>query len=75
MEAGMALRRTNETRMNTESSRSHAVLTLHIESSARMESGLLAVKSSRLNLVDLAGMLDPIQCCSALQKNGYQHRP
>ena len=57
MERGMARRRTNETRMNAESSRSHAVLTLHLESSTRTDSGLLAVRSSRLNLVDLAGMI------------------
>ncbi|CAL5224275.1 g6937 [Coccomyxa viridis] len=55
MERGLARRRTNETRMNAESSRSHAVLTLHLESSTRTDLGLLAVKSSRLNLVDLAG--------------------
>ena len=42
--------------MNAESSRSHAVLTLHLESSTRTDLGLLAVKSSRLNLVDLAGI-------------------
>ena len=57
MERGMARRRTNETRMNAESSRSHAVLTLHLESSRRTDSGLLAVRSSRLNLIDLAGII------------------
>ena len=57
MERGVARRRTNETRMNAESSRSHAVLTLHLESSTRTDSGLLAVRSSRLNLVDLAGVI------------------
>ena len=55
MERGLARRWTNETKMNAESSRSHAVLTLHLESSTRTDSGLLAVRSSRLNLVDLAG--------------------
>ena len=55
MERGLARRRTSETRMNAQSSRSHAVLTLHLESAMRTDSGLLAVKSSRLNLVDLAG--------------------
>lgn len=55
MERGLIRRKTNETKMNAESSRSHAVLTLHLESSTRTASGLLAVKSSRLNLVDLAG--------------------
>ena len=62
MERGLARRRTNETRMNAESSRSHAVLTLHLESSARTDLGLLAVKSSRLNLIDLAGILSDV-CC------------
>ena len=56
MERGLARRRTNETKMNAESSRSHAVLTLHLESSTRTDLGLLAVKSSRLNLIDLAGV-------------------
>lgn len=55
MDRGLARRKTNETKMNAESSRSHAVLTLHLESSTRTDLGLLAVKSSRLNLVDLAG--------------------
>ena len=59
MERGLARRRTNETKMNAESSRSHAVLTLHLESSTRTDLGLLAVKSSRLNLIDLAGV--PLQ--------------
>lgn len=57
MERGLIRRKTNETKMNAESSRSHAVLTLHLESSTRTASGLLAVKSSRLNVVDLAGIL------------------
>ncbi|CAL5221558.1 g3779 [Coccomyxa viridis] len=45
MERGLARRRTNETRMNAESSRSHAVLTLHLKSSTRTDLGLLAVES------------------------------
>ena len=63
MERGMARRRTNETRMNAESSRSHAVLTLHLESSTRTDSGLLAVRSSRLNLIDLAGAVNLSVLC------------
>ena len=64
MERGLARRSTSETRMNAQSSRSHAVLTLHLESATRTDSGLLAVKSSRLNLVDLAGQpINPEEYC------------
>ena len=66
----MARRSTNETRMNVESSRSHAVLTLHLESSTRTDSGLLAVRSSRLNLIDLAGMIGLL--CSVVSPKRWQ---
>ena len=68
MERGLARRRTNETRMNAESSRSHAVLTLHLESSTRTDLGLLAVKSSRLNLIDLAGIMPYACCCLSVER-------
>ncbi|CAL8468383.1 g7923 [Coccomyxa elongata] len=56
VEQGSARRRTNETRMNQESSRSHAVLTVYIESWTKAdESEVECIRSSRLNLVDLAG--------------------
>ena len=49
-------RRTAETGMNRESSRSHAVLTLTLEAAAHMRgSGALVTRRARLNLVDLAG--------------------
>lgn len=55
VEEGTARRRTNETRMNQESSRSHAVLTVYIESWSRADSDVECIRSSRLNLIDLAG--------------------
>ncbi|KAK9915231.1 hypothetical protein WJX75_006495 [Coccomyxa subellipsoidea] len=55
VEQGSARRRTNETRMNQESSRSHAVLTVYIESWSRADSDVECIRSSRLNLIDLAG--------------------
>jgi hypothetical protein len=57
VEQGCARRHTNETLMNAESSRSHAVLMVYIESRQTEESGLVSVRYSRLNLVDLAGEL------------------
>ena len=56
LEQGSARRRTNETRLNQESSRSHAVLTVYIESWTKAdESNVECIRSSRLNLIDLAG--------------------
>lgn len=56
VEQGSARRRTNETRMNQESSRSHAVLTVYVESCTKAsESDVECIRSSRLNLIDLAG--------------------
>lgn len=56
VEQGSARRRTTETRMNQESSRSHAVLTVYIESWTKAdESDVECIRSSRLNLIDLAG--------------------
>ena len=50
------MRRTRETAKNAESSRSHAVYTLHVEAVTRGDQeGLESVRSARLNLVDLAG--------------------
>lgn len=42
------------TAMNTESSRSHAIFTLTIETEV-MEEDVLRVRRSKLNIVDLAG--------------------
>eukprot|EP00803_Ostreobium_quekettii_P005948 evm.model.scf_213EXC.2 EVM.evm.TU.scf_213EXC.2 scf_213EXC:40552-44200(-) len=52
---GSENRRVGETCMNTESSRSHCVLTCVIESKVTDGNGFTNVLSSRLNLVDLAG--------------------
>jgi regulator of replication initiation timing len=53
---GTAARRIGETRMNRESSRSHCVLTLTVESRTCKEGEAGAVvRTARLNLVDLAG--------------------
>lgn len=52
---GSANRRVADTNMNSESSRSHCVLTCVIESKTTDENGFTNVLSSRLNLVDLAG--------------------
>lgn len=41
--------------MNRESSRSHAIFILDLESTEKLSNGVLSKKSSRLNLVDLAG--------------------
>lgn len=55
VQRGCARRHTNETLMNAESSRSHAVLMVFIESCKTEDSGLVSLRYSRLNLVDLAG--------------------
>lgn len=41
--------------MNRESSRSHAIFILDLESNETLPNGVLNKKTSRLNLVDLAG--------------------
>jgi hypothetical protein len=61
--AATAARRTRETAANADSSRSHAVLALAIEAAAREPSGLLSLRTARLNLIDLAGARAQ---CSAL---------
>lgn len=53
--AGAAHRRVAATSMNKESSRSHAVFTLTIESQTVSACGLKSTRSSQFNLVDLAG--------------------
>lgn len=54
LEAGMAERVTATTMMNSESSRSHAILTVQIESSLGDDPSK-SVRLSKLHLVDLAG--------------------
>jgi hypothetical protein len=51
---GEKTRRMASTAMNTESSRSHAIFTLTIETEV-MEEDVLRVRRSKLNIVDLAG--------------------
>lgn len=54
LETGNALRHTGTTSMNEHSSRSHAILTLHLNQCPHI-SPLKSVRSSKLCLVDLAG--------------------
>lgn len=51
---GVANRHVSETAMNRESSRSHAVFTLTIQSKI-LRGGTFHVRESKLNMVDLAG--------------------
>ena len=55
MEIGFKNRAVRETAMNKESSRSHSVFTIYIESSEVDETGNEKFKGAKLNLVDLAG--------------------
>ncbi|KAJ2493672.1 Kinesin- motor protein [Coemansia sp. RSA 2050] len=54
---GIQRRKVAATRCNKESSRSHAIFTIHVEITERDETGIGQVihKSGKLNLVDLAG--------------------
>jgi hypothetical protein len=54
MDHGTALRMTGETAMNRDSSRSHSIFTIYVETS-EMEQGESKIKAGKLNLVDLAG--------------------
>jgi kinesin family member 3B len=55
MEKGFGNRTVAETKMNAESSRSHSIFTIIVESSEEGDDGKQHVKAGRLNLVDLAG--------------------
>jgi kinesin family protein 15 len=55
LERGLRNRKVGETSMNKESSRSHSLLTVRVESTRLGEDGLTKRRSSSLNLVDLAG--------------------
>lgn len=52
---GMLRRVTGSTAMNAESSRSHAILSLHVEQSTTATDGLASVVRSKFHFVDLAG--------------------
>ena len=54
LKTGSRNRHVSSTSMNKESSRSHSVFSLNIESKSNFE-GLVNFKSSRFNLIDLAG--------------------
>ena len=56
MFAGLKNRKTGETAMNKDSSRSHSIFTIYIETAQEEEkSGKQKIKAGKLNLVDLAG--------------------
>ena len=53
--AGVKNRKTGETAMNKDSSRSHSIFTIYIETSEQGPTGETIFKVGKLNLVDLAG--------------------
>jgi kinesin family protein 3/17 len=55
MDHGTSQRKTGETAMNKDSSRSHSIFTIYIETAEKDEAGEQRVKAGKLNLVDLAG--------------------
>lgn len=55
MDKGRTNRHVGETQMNRESSRSHCIFTITIETSAVDETGMTHYRVGKLNLVDLAG--------------------
>ncbi len=55
MEVGFSNRSTRATLMNAESSRSHSIFSIYIDSQQLDEKGNEHYKASKLNLVDLAG--------------------
>lgn len=56
LDKGLRNRTTAETKMNRESSRSHAILTLHIHTREKKPNGEgFSIKTSKMHFVDLAG--------------------
>lgn len=55
MEIGFSNRAVRATNMNNESSRSHSIFSIYIESQETDDKGTEKFKASKLNLVDLAG--------------------
>lgn len=55
MDIGFKNRATRATNMNAESSRSHSIFSIYIDSQEQDEKGNEKYKASKLNLVDLAG--------------------
>lgn len=55
MSIGYKNRAVRATQMNTQSSRSHSIFTIYIESEESNGNGGSLIKAGKLNLVDLAG--------------------
>ena len=55
MEMGFKNRAVRSTNMNAESSRSHSIFSIYIDSQEQDDKGDEKYKASKLNLVDLAG--------------------
>ena len=55
MERGNTNRKTGETAMNKDSSRSHSIFTIYVETGEKDDQGEQRVTAGKLNLVDLAG--------------------
>lgn len=55
LDLGSRSRKKGETQMNKDSSRSHSIFTIVVETSEGTEDGRQAIKRGKLNLVDLAG--------------------
>lgn len=55
MNVGSNNRSIGETAMNKDSSRSHSIFTIYIESQITDEKGNERIRAGKLNLVDLAG--------------------
>jgi hypothetical protein len=55
MDHGTNNRMTGETAMNKDSSRSHSIFTIYVETAEADEEGDQRIKAGKLNLVDLAG--------------------
>lgn len=55
MNYGSSQRKVGETAMNKDSSRSHSIFTIYIETSEQIADGESRIKAGKLNLVDLAG--------------------
>lgn len=59
---GQARRRTGQTAMNRESSRSHSVFCATLETATTDAAGITNILHARLNLVDLAGSCPCNEC-------------
>lgn len=55
LKKGLANRHVGSTQMNEESSRSHSVFTINIKQIQKCPQGIAKIRTSKLNLIDLAG--------------------